>query len=235
MNDLIELDDKQRCYKRLFLATVLISSLLIVAILIVAALLVTRERTKAMEEAKKSMQMAAVAMNAVENQKKICDEERKMAEAAAEDAKKYAEMAAAAEKAAKKAHQALEEERKKHGGNADQRADNSAPGPTDAARAERWKKIEFDLSQLDKDGLTGPPDGKVALSYEFCIPNTDARKAEVKAIDRTVQFMPGSSGRIGSGKGECLCIGSTRADYRDVLGRLAGLPYVKRIIRCHFE
>ena len=97
------------------------------------------------------------------------------------------------------------------------------------------KKVEFDLSQLDKDGLRGPADGKVAVSYEFCIPNTEQCKAEVKAIDQTVQFMPGSRGRIGAGKDECLCIGTTRADYREVLGRLAELPYVKRIIQCFFE
>jgi hypothetical protein len=98
-----------------------------------------------------------------------------------------------------------------------------------------WRKVELDLTRLDKNGLRGPPDGKVSLSYEFCIPNTDKCKAEVKAIDGTVRFMPGSSGRIGAGKHECLCIGTTRADYRDVLGRLAELPYVKRIIECHFE
>ena len=96
-------------------------------------------------------------------------------------------------------------------------------------------KIELDLSKLDKNGLRGPVDGKVSVSYEFCIPNTDKCKAEVKAIDPTVRFMPGSRGRIGAGKGECLCIGETRADYRTVLKRLADLPYIKRIIECHWE
>jgi hypothetical protein len=96
-------------------------------------------------------------------------------------------------------------------------------------------KIELDLTQLDKNGLRGPVDGKVSVSYEFCIPNTDKCKAEVKAIDPSVRLMPGSRGRIGAGKGECLCIGETRANYRDVLKRLADLPYIKRIIECHFE
>ncbi len=99
-----------------------------------------------------------------------------------------------------------------------------------------WQKVELDLSQLDKDGLRGPPDGKVSVSYEFAIPNTAECKAEVRAIDRTVQFMPGSRGRIGAGKNECLCIGSThQPDYRGVLRALAELPYVTRIIECHFE
>ncbi|MDP6722960.1 MAG: hypothetical protein QGF59_30130, partial [Pirellulaceae bacterium] len=100
---------------------------------------------------------------------------------------------------------------------------------------DRITKVELDLTKLDKDGLRGPPDGKVSVSYEFCMPNTDKCKAQVKAIDPTVQFMPGSRGRIGAGKNECLCIGETRANYRDVLNRLAELPYIKRIIECHFE
>jgi len=100
---------------------------------------------------------------------------------------------------------------------------------------EAKKTVELDLTRLDKDGLRGPPDGKVAVSYEFCIPNTDTCKAEVKAIDPTIQLMPGSRGRIGASKDECLCIGTTRKDYRDVLNRLAKLQYIKRIIECHFE
>ena len=105
-----------------------------------------------------------------------------------------------------------------------------------AKAAETRGKVELDLSQVDDDGLRGPPDGKVAVSYEFSIPNTDGSKAEVKAIDATVEFMPGSKGRVGAGKDQCLCIGNThQKDYRQVLGKLASLSYVGRIIECHFE
>jgi hypothetical protein len=96
-------------------------------------------------------------------------------------------------------------------------------------------KIELDLTKLDAKGLRGPPNGKVSVSYEFCIPNTAKCKAAVKAIDPKVRFMPGSRGRIGAGKNECLCVGETRADFRTVLKRLADLPYIKRIIECHWE
>jgi len=105
-----------------------------------------------------------------------------------------------------------------------------------SAQPETWRKVEFDLTQLDAEGLRGPADGKVAVSYEFCIPNTDECKAQVKAIDHTVQFMPGSRGRIGASKQECLCIGSThQKNFRQVLRALASLAYVRRIIECHFE
>ncbi|PKL43474.1 MAG: hypothetical protein CVV41_10470 [Candidatus Riflebacteria bacterium HGW-Riflebacteria-1] len=99
-----------------------------------------------------------------------------------------------------------------------------------------WRKIEFAVSLLDEDGLRGPSDGKVAVSYEFCIPDNDVCRAEIKAIDKTVQFMPGSRGRIGAGKGECLCIGSTHQDdFHNVLRALAEKSYIARIIECHFE
>ena len=96
-------------------------------------------------------------------------------------------------------------------------------------------KIEFDLSKLDANGMRGHGSGKVLAAYEFCIPNTAKCKAEVRAIAPGVRFMPGSRGRIGAGKNECLCIGETDANYRTVLGRLADLPYIKRIIECHWE
>jgi hypothetical protein len=108
----------------------------------------------------------------------------------------------------------------------------AASGPDESI----MKKIEIDLSVLDENGLRGAGDGKTSVSYEFCIPDNDAYKAEVKRIDESIQFCPGSKGRIGAGQGECLCIGDThRKDYHQVLEKLAGLSYVKRIIECYFE
>jgi len=84
--------------------------------------------------------------------------------------------------------------------------------------------------------LRGPADGKAAVAYELAIPDTATHRAEVAAIDPTVRFMPGSRGRIGAGEGQCLCIGSThQGGYQEVLRRLADLPYVERIVECHFE
>ena len=98
-----------------------------------------------------------------------------------------------------------------------------------------WRKVEIDLSKIDADGLRGAAGGKVAVSYEFCIPKTEECRARVAAIDSTVSFSS-SPGRIGAGKDEFLCIGMThQRNYRDVLFSLAELPYVKRIIVCHFE
>ena len=97
-------------------------------------------------------------------------------------------------------------------------------------------KIEFDLDQLDADGLRGPTSGKVALDYEFKIPDSEANRREVRAIDPSVNFMAGSRGRIGAGEGECLCIGSSHQPRaKQVVLSLARLPYIERIIECHYE
>lgn len=110
---------------------------------------------------------------------------------------------------------------------------NQAHSPIDP---EILKKIEIDLDDLDDQGLRGPSDGKVAVSYEFSIPDSEECRARVKAVDSTVQFMPGSSGRIGAGKHQCLCIGSThQPNFRSVLYALAELPFIERIIVCDFE
>jgi hypothetical protein len=98
------------------------------------------------------------------------------------------------------------------------------------------QKITFDISKLDEHGLYGPPDGKRALSYEFCIPNTEQNRAEVERIDPTIKFFAESPGRIGCGESENLCIGSThQKDFRGVLQRLTELTYVQRIDESFFE
>jgi hypothetical protein len=89
---------------------------------------------------------------------------------------------------------------------------------------------------LDDEGLYGAADAKRALSYEFCIPNTVQNRAEVERIDTTVKFFAESPGRIGCGKHESLCIGSThQKDFRRILQKLAELPYVQRIDQSFFE
>lgn len=105
-------------------------------------------------------------------------------------------------------------------------------GPSPRPRA----LVEIDVATIDDDGLRGSAAGKVAVSYEFAIPDTPARRRAVRHIDRSVEFMPGSRGRIGAGPGECLCIGSTHQPrWREVLERLAELPGVTRIVECHHE
>lgn len=97
-------------------------------------------------------------------------------------------------------------------------------------------KIRFDTTRLDADGLVGPVDGKRSVSYEFCIPDTTAARAEVQTIDPTARFMPGSPGRSGCARDQALVIGEThQANHLQVLNRLAALPYVTSIQESFFE
>jgi hypothetical protein len=97
-------------------------------------------------------------------------------------------------------------------------------------------KITFDLTQLDDEGLAGPPDGQVAISYEFCVPTTQAIQDEIRHIDPTARLYPGALGRIGCAKDRILCIGSTHQQgWRSVLQNLAHLDYIERIDRSFAE
>ena len=105
-----------------------------------------------------------------------------------------------------------------------------------AAPADVLEKIGFDFDGLDADGLAGPPDGKVSISYEFRIPDTPEHRAAVQAIDPEIEIAAGPRGRVDAGPGFALCIGSTHQPrHREILLALARLPFVERIARCFFE
>jgi hypothetical protein len=96
--------------------------------------------------------------------------------------------------------------------------------------------VGFDRSELDDDGLIGASDGKRAIDYEYCIPDTASAEAEVRAIDPTTRIMAGSRGRVGCAQGQVLVLGTThQPDFRAVLHRLAELSYVQRIEQAYFE
>lgn len=98
-------------------------------------------------------------------------------------------------------------------------------------------KIKFRLDNIRADGLRGPADGLVAVSYEFCVPADAAVYAEVKGIDPSVQITPGGRGRVGcQAVGQALCVGNThQAGWRGILEKLAARGYVKEIRECFFE
>lgn len=96
--------------------------------------------------------------------------------------------------------------------------------------------LNFDPWSLDANGLIRPPDGKRALSYEFCIPAGEAYAAEVQATDPSARIYGASPGRIGCSREQLLVIGHThQPDFAGILQRLADLPYVDRIDESHFE
>ena len=97
-------------------------------------------------------------------------------------------------------------------------------------------KIAFDLAPLDEAGLAGSWDGRAPISYEFCVPATQAVQDEIRQIDPTARLYPGSLGRIGCAKDRILCIGSThQPGWRSVLQNLTRLDYIERIDRSFAE
>ncbi|MEM1123562.1 MAG: hypothetical protein AAGJ18_24195 [Bacteroidota bacterium] len=97
-------------------------------------------------------------------------------------------------------------------------------------------KIGFDVNAIDKEGLVGEANSKVALNYEFCIPANNSYVNEVRQIDPSLQFHKKSKGRIACSKAEWLCIGNSHQEYaRMKIQRLAELPFIKRIERTYFE
>ena len=97
-------------------------------------------------------------------------------------------------------------------------------------------KVDFELDELDENGLVGPPDGKAAVSYELCVPKDQKLVDEVRSIDPSIAIHADSRGRIGCSPMEVLCLGSThQRGFREVLEKLCGLPYVRRIERTWFE
>jgi hypothetical protein len=83
------------------------------------------------------------------------------------------------------------------------------------------KKINFSIGEIDKDGLIGPPDGKRLMAYKFVIPMDQKKRRQVHRIDRSVKFFHKPSDE----QYDCIGEGATP----EVLLKLAGLPFIKRI------
>jgi hypothetical protein len=97
-------------------------------------------------------------------------------------------------------------------------------------------KLTFDISGIDPDGLSGTPDGKVSLDYEFCIPGDEHHAATVLAIDPSLKITKKGKGRIGCNKSQWLCIGNThQANWRSILDQLAALDFVNQIDQTFWE
>lgn len=107
-------------------------------------------------------------------------------------------------------------------------------------------KVKFDLSNINDEGLIGPPDGLRSVSYEFCIPLSDELLAHVLRIDPTIQHFQSSRGRIMCPEGQQLCIAETYSEVRtptadgvppwkDILCRLSSLEFIEKFERYYAE
>lgn len=94
------------------------------------------------------------------------------------------------------------------------------------------EKVRFDLKKIDPNGLEGPPAGKREILYQFCVPNTEARRLEIAELDPTARFESEVAGRAGCTADEILVHARTGApNWRGRMEAIAALPYVKSIRR----
>jgi hypothetical protein len=70
-------------------------------------------------------------------------------------------------------------------------------------------KIRFRLDDIRPDGLRGPPDGLVAVAYEFCVPTGERVYRDMMQIDPGLQVQPGARGRIACAHDQSLVTGTT--------------------------
>lgn len=97
---------------------------------------------------------------------------------------------------------------------------------------ENLKKLDFDIHELDDDGLIGPPTGKVSIDYQFCIPSGEAYLEKVLAIDPDLKQMRKYIGREGCLEGHVAMMGSThKPRHKEILLQLAALDFIEKIER----
>ena len=97
-------------------------------------------------------------------------------------------------------------------------------------------KIKFPLDDIRPDGLRGPPDGLVAVSYEVCVTASDQVYQEILRVDPGLRIYSDSPGRIGCVSSQALIIGETHhPNWREVLQELSTLTYITEIRECFFE
>tara|TARA_R110001592_G_scaffold22641_1_gene89754 strand:+ start:1689 stop:2093 length:405 start_codon:yes stop_codon:yes gene_type:complete len=98
-----------------------------------------------------------------------------------------------------------------------------------------YKKIKFDLFELDKRGQMGTENNKTTLDFEFCIPNKVDFLMEVKNIDSSLKSQKGK-GRSNCSEEHLLIVGNTyNKDFKKILCKISQLEYVKEINQIYWE
>lgn len=96
-------------------------------------------------------------------------------------------------------------------------------------------KIKFKLSVFDKNGLTGNENNKVALDYEFCVPNTPEILTKISEIDSSIKPVKGK-GRTKCAENTILLTGNSyNKDIKKILCNLSQLEYITEINQVYWE
>ena len=96
-------------------------------------------------------------------------------------------------------------------------------------------KIKFKLSVFDKNGLTGDGNNKVALDFEFCVPNKPEILKTINEIDSSIKPIKGK-GRTKCNNDAILLIGNSyNKDIKKILCKLSQLEYITEINQVYWE
>lgn len=96
-------------------------------------------------------------------------------------------------------------------------------------------KIKFKLSIFDKNGLTSDENNKVALDYEFCVPNTPEILTKISEIDSSIKPIKGK-GRTKCTDNAILLTGNSyNKDIKKILCNLSQLEYITEINQVFWE
>ena len=96
-------------------------------------------------------------------------------------------------------------------------------------------KIKFKLSVFDKNGLTGDENNKVALDYEFCVPNTPEVLSTINEIDSSIKPLNGK-GRTKCAENHIIMIGNSyNKNIKKILCKLSQLEYITEINQVYWE
>lgn len=90
-------------------------------------------------------------------------------------------------------------------------------------------KIHFDISEIDENGLIGPPDGKRSIAYKFNIPFNSKMKRTVHKIDKSVRFYKKGNSELSY----YLCIGE--GGTKETILELSGLEFIHKIEPMYWE
>lgn len=96
-------------------------------------------------------------------------------------------------------------------------------------------KIKFKLAIFDKNGLTGDENNKVALDYEFCVPNKPEILKTINEIDSSIKPIKGK-GRTKCNNDAILLIGNSyNKDIKKILCNLSQLECITEIKQVYWE
>lgn len=96
-------------------------------------------------------------------------------------------------------------------------------------------KIKFKLSIFDKNGLTGDENNKVALDFEFCVPNTPEILTTIKEIDSSIKPTKGKGRTKCTDNAVLLTGNSYNKDIKKILCNLSQLEYITEINQVYWE